>query len=217
MATSLMKYIENYDHIIWDFNGTLVDDTSLCAKLVCRQLTNDNLPSITTEEYRELFCFPVIKYYEKLGYDFNETCFKKLAKDFIEEYREKVPTIQLFNGTKEILQNVLDMGMQQSILSAASQDDLQSMTNFLEITNFFDHIYGLPDHYAASKLERGRELINHSQINTQKTLLIGDTDHDLEVGKALMVDVLLIADGHQTYERLTRVHDNVLQSRYDFN
>ncbi len=43
--------------------------------------------------------------------------------------------------------------------------------------------------------------------------MIGDTDHDLEVGNELGIDVLLIADGHQSFEKLKNVHDNVIETR----
>jgi phosphoglycolate phosphatase len=43
--------------------------------------------------------------------------------------------------------------------------------------------------------------------------LIGDTDHDLEVGLALGVDVILLSDGHQSPERLSALHHTVLHHR----
>jgi phosphoglycolate phosphatase len=82
------------------------------------------------------------------------------------------------------------------------------------LTHYFDRVYGLKDHYARSKVERGRELIFDSQIDREHTLLIGDTDHDLEVAQELGIEALLIADGHQSFERLEPRHHRVLKSRH---
>ena len=78
----------------------------------------------------------------------------------------------------------------------------------------FDHIFGIDNHYAGSKLERGRELIEKSRISPSQTLLIGDTDHDLQVANELGIDALLIADGYQSFNKLSQLHHNVLESRY---
>jgi phosphoglycolate phosphatase len=72
----------------------------------------------------------------------------------------------------------------------------------------------LSDFHAAGKLERGKELLVQSRMPKETTLLIGDTDHDLEVGKALGIEVLLLADGHQSFSRLNAKHDRILKSRH---
>ena len=59
------------------------------------------------------------------------------------------------------------------------------------------------------------EITSNIDKLTSFTVLIGDTDHDLEVGRSMGVEVLLIADGHQSYNRLIKCHDNVMKSRYD--
>ena len=75
-------------------------------------------------------------------------------------------------------------------------------------------MFGISDHFATSKLARGRELLLKSDIPPHKTILVGDTDHDLDVGKELGIDVLLIADGHQSFEKLSGIHSNVIESRF---
>ena len=51
-------------------------------------------------------------------------------------------------------------------------------------------------------------------LNAKEVLLIGDTDHDFEVAKALEVDCLLISHGHHCHSRLIQtgalvIHDLV--------
>ncbi len=64
---------------------------------------------------------------------------------------------------------------------------------------------------AGSKVARGRELIARVNEPLEQTVLIGDTDHDLEVGKALGIDVILVDHGHQDILRLQKVHSKVLK------
>ena len=50
----------------------------------------------------------------------------------------------------------------------------------------------------------------HVGIDPADSVIIGDTDHDLEVGDALGVDVILLADGHQNEERLRKTRATVI-------
>ena len=59
-----------YTHIIWDFNGTVLDDVEAGIRSVNDMLAARGLPVITSvAQYRELFSFPVIDYYRRLGLD----------------------------------------------------------------------------------------------------------------------------------------------------
>jgi len=59
-------------------------------------------------------------------------------------------------------------------------------------------------------IQRGHDLLRESGVPATRTLLIGDTDHDLEVGHALGISVLLVTHGHQSAERLKRLHHDVI-------
>ena len=63
-------------------------------------------------------------------------------------------------------------------------------------------IAGLGDHYASSKIERGKELLGDLKADPTKTLMIGDTVHDFEVAQSIGSDCVLLANGHNKKERL---------------
>ena len=52
-----------YKHIIWDWNGTLLDDAWLCVDVINGVLSRRNMSTISLRQYQELFNFPVIDYY----------------------------------------------------------------------------------------------------------------------------------------------------------
>jgi phosphoglycolate phosphatase len=71
------------------------------------------------------------------------------------------------------------------------------------ILHYFDHIIGINDHYAKGKLEFAVDFIKKNNIYQEKTILIGDTTHDFEVAEAIGCKCLLIANGHQSFGRLS--------------
>lgn len=214
IAAKFLDRLSPYNHIIWDWNGTILDDVRQTSEVISIILEKYDMPALSQQAYRDIFCFPVKNYYERLGFDFNKVSFEELSDLFIELYTQKSAEAGLFLGMVETLEALGQAGKKLSVLSAASQAHLEQMLEQHQLHIHFTHVYGLDNHYAASKLERGRELINAAQILPGETILVGDTDHDFEVGKELGVDVLLVGDGHQCKSRLSKIHHNVLPTRY---
>ena len=48
-----------YKHIIWDWNGTLLDDRWLCVEGINQALVKRDLNLISENQYRKIFTFPV--------------------------------------------------------------------------------------------------------------------------------------------------------------
>lgn len=210
---AILPHLKGKSHIIWDWNGTLLDDVDFVVEVVGKILDEHDMPRITRENYLEVFCFPVSEYYKRIGFDFEKHSFEKLSEKFVTGYKAGLKGTQLHQGVKDLLHNLKLNKVSHSMLSATQQDYLHEQLEHFGIRHFFDHIYGLSNYHAKGKVERGLELIKDTGIPKDKTILVGDTDHDLEVGKEMGIEVLLLGDGHQSYERLCALHSKVLKCR----
>jgi phosphoglycolate phosphatase len=210
----LEKYFKNKTHIIWDWNGTLLDDVRLCAEITNELLTERGLPGLGLEEHRKLFRMPVKDYYQELGFNLSATEWPIVANIFVERYRERVKGCSLFEGARELLNALRGKDKKLAILSAANENDLHRLLQHYGIDDFFEHVCGLSDVYAASKIERGAELLNKWEVARSNVILVGDMDHDLEVGESLGIDVVVLGDGHQHSARLLLKCKDVILSRY---
>ena len=68
--------------IIWDWNGTLLDDAEMCLEAINIMLKKRNLPELSMERYRDVFTFPVIEYYREVGFDFTLEAWDPVATEF---------------------------------------------------------------------------------------------------------------------------------------
>ena len=204
-----------YSHIIWDWNGTLLDDAEWCLEVINRQLKTHGLTPLSgIDEYRKVFCFPIIKYYENIGFNFSEKPFEELAEDFNDLYRaDNTGNCGLHQNTMDVLSAIRREGMAQVILSASERSFLMSQIGVFGITDVFEEILGISDIYAASKVDIGLDYIQRTDINS--AVLIGDTTHDCDVAKALGVDCILIPNGHQSRETLLMCGVTVLDGIID--
>lgn len=193
----LNRALAQKTHVLWDWNGTLLDDIDLCVEVIGELLTRYDLPLIDREIYRARFGFPVRAYYERIGFDFSRTPFETVAAEFVAAYNARVERCSLFPDAKDLIQSLSREGRTQAILSAAHEVELMRLTGKHGLKEWLAHVYGLPDHYAAGKIARGKELITALGANPKDCVLVGDTIHDAEVAEALGIDVILLGDGHQ--------------------
>jgi phosphoglycolate phosphatase len=190
--------------IIWDWNGTLLKDLDLCVTSINILLEKRSLPKLDAQKYKAIFSFPVRDYYKAIGFDFAREEFEVPAIEFIELYESQVENCTLQPGALDILHYFEEKGTRQFILSAMHQEMLEKTLNYNGIFGFFEGVAGLGDHFAVSKVERGQQLISQFNIERENTWIIGDTIHDYEVAQELGIRCILIADGHQSEERLKK-------------
>lgn len=192
----------HYQHIIWDYNGTLLNDVKLCVDVINGLLKKRGIPLMTVQKYKEMFDFPVKDYYEKIGFDFEKESFEIVGTEFITEYDKRQKTSNLYPGVEELLSEIKSSGIKQSILSARKEEQLLEELKSFNIYDYFEEIVGLNDHYAGGKVERGIKLIKKLKVPKNKILMIGDTKHDAEVAKEAGIDCILLSHGHHTKEKL---------------
>ena len=198
-----------YTHVLWDFNGTILNDLDTgiqCANALLKRRNMKTMNSL--EEYYNVFGFPIIKYYERLGFDFEKESYDVLAKEWVKEYKYYSKNSKIHDGIIDVFEKIKAHNIPQFILSATEKDMLIEQVKGLGIDKYFDDILGLDNFHAHSKVEIGKEW--KANIKPQKAVLIGDTIHDYEVAKEIGIDCILIAKGHQNKELLTTCGVTVL-------
>jgi phosphoglycolate phosphatase len=208
----LMDNIKSCKHIIWDWNGTLLDDVNIAIDAMNNLLKKRSLPLLDMEKYKEIFIFPVKDYYARLGFNFMAEPFEKLAAEFISEFSSDKYQFRLYDGVEEVLDRISNLGISQSILSASQEQELNKDVSKLNINDYFVRIAGLSNHCAASKVERGKNLLNDLGLKPDEVLLIGDTAHDYEVATELGCGCLLICNGHQSYRRISNCNASIIET-----
>ncbi len=194
--------LSRYTHILWDWNGTLLNDNWLCVEVMNTMLSSRDLPLLTLDHYRDIFDFPVKDYYLKLGFDFQRESFEIVGMDFMIRYNQRQMECGLHKDAVSSLKCIAENGFRQNILSAREQNELRQETIDLGVAAFFDHVDGLDDHYARGKTDVGLRLLKEIDVEKRRILFVGDTCHDAEVAKELGIDCVLIPNGHHSEARL---------------
>ena len=187
--------------ILWDWNGTLLDDLQYGMDVRNRIFPAFQLPTINSiEEYHAQFTFPIRLYYERAGV--TDEIFVPVAHAWMDEYVRGFSTVPLHADARETLDRFAARGLRQTVLSASKLDLLTQQIAQFDIQHYFSAILGLGDIYAGSKEEIGRQYLLSSGIAPTDTFMIGDTLHDADVARAIGAKCVLVSRGHQSRQTL---------------
>ena len=191
-----------YDHVIWDFNGTVLDDMQVGIDSVNEMLKKRGLRELSgLEEYRAAFDFPVEDYYRRLGFDFEKedytTCLAPLWVSLYEQNEWRAP---LFAGVEPLARALRARGVRQSILSASESSMMKAQLQARGALDWFDEIWGNDRIHAYGK--KGLAAAWRDAHREARALVIGDTTHDFVAAQVMGADCILVAAGHHSYEKL---------------
>ena len=189
-------------HVIWDWNGTLLNDVDGCVDVLNGLLKRRGLPDVTRELYRQRFGFPVRPFYEHLGFDVSEVAFEALSHEFIGAYKSVLHQVRLHADALEVIAELNTCLDGQLVVSAMEHNMLGLMLQDYGVMPLLSGHQGTPNMQAGSKVDVGVAKVRAMGLQAEELLLVGDTEHDLELARALGCACVLHAGGHQTHERL---------------
>ena len=191
------------DLVIWDFNGTIIDDVALGIESVNTMLAARGLATISgVEEYRRRLRFPIIDYYRDLGFDFDAEPYEKLAHEWVALYNAGADRLSAVDGATEAIRAIHGAGLPQIIISASEEKMMLRALDRFGLTQYFDEIIGQDNIYAAGKLETAR--LFGERCGAKCPVVIGDTLHDFEMARSLGARCILYRGGHSSAADLER-------------
>ncbi len=196
------SFLDKINLIVWDWNGTIIDDVALCVDIINRLLEEHGLQRIGLKTYRRLFRFPVREYYKSLGFDFDKVSFDVVGQEFINRYNQNLDKITLQPGARELLEALKKADKTQVLISARKQSQLLEDVERFGLSGYFDRIIGLDDDLARGKEHLVREFFQNTQTDPEAALFIGDTEHDCRIAKSLGAHYFMVSNGHNSADRL---------------
>lgn len=201
--------MKNYTHIAWDFNGTILNDLDASLSAANALLEQYKLPTLPDlDAYREVFGFPVIDYYRRIGFDFDRIPYSVLAPEWVAYYKRFAANVTYFAEIPTLLEKLRQASIPQMIVTASYRGLIEEQLAELGIQDYFEELLALDNINAESKTAlaaRWREMNPNA-----RPLFIGDTEHDLETARAMGADCLLVASGHRPYGALSKCSDAVV-------
>ncbi len=195
--------------IFWDWNGTLLDDVAMAHRVTNEVFSALHYATLTLEEYRAAFRFPVIDYYRARGG--KDEDFPRVAEIWSDAYLAAFPGCPLMAGAAQTVRELHEKGCRQLILSASKTENLRAqVAMYPELNGMFERLLGTGDIYAGGKTHVAQAYLAETGLDPQTVVMVGDSCHDAEVADAIGCRCVLIARGHQNDVQLQKAGKPIL-------
>ena len=190
-------------HIIWDFNGTLLNDAQLSVDADNAVFAQLGLPPITIDDYRAHMTMPVRDFYTALGIDLNVYTYDTISRLWLAIFNAGALEAGLVPGMLDVVRALHGAGRSQSVLSASFEPSLRHQCDALGLTPYMRAIDGQEDENAERKTAIGHRQLARLGLSGENAVLIGDLATDAELAHELGASCILVPWGHNSLERLS--------------
>jgi phosphoglycolate phosphatase-like HAD superfamily hydrolase len=190
-------------HLVWDWNGTLLNDLDLVVYATNVCLASVGGPVVTADEHRRDFRRPVPEYYAYvLGRPVDAVEFSQLDAAFHGAYRSRLAECAL---SADALDAIRSWTGTQSLLSMWFHDELVPEVTRRGLVDLLSRVDGLraelgggrkADHLAAHLAALG--------VDGADCVLIGDSVDDAHAAQSVGAACVLYAGGFTDLDRLLK-------------
>lgn len=198
-----------YKLAIFDWNGTLIDDSFANHAAANAELREFGQPEISLERYRDTMDFPFIHFFNRNGID-TDTYLKnqqKMQDVFMSVYEPEQQKAPLRSGAMDVLNRLLDADIKLMILSNHLQEHLELQMAERHVHAKFHHICGSPDASALavmklSKLDRLTKAMDEFGYKAEEAFIIGDSLEEPDIAHKMQMKCISVTWGCFSAERL---------------
>lgn len=201
-------------HLVWDWNGTLLDDIDAVIGATNAAFAELGLEPITLARYRDLYTVPVPKFYERLmGRLPTDAEWELMDGVFHRHYWQRAEGCGLTLGAAELLAARQASGFTQSLLSLAPHAELVPLVRRHGIEERFVRVDG---RVGSSTEGKSAHMVRHLQaldgVDPVRIVVIGDAADDARAAAHVGARAVLYTGGSHSRASLEAVGVPVVDS-----
>jgi phosphoglycolate phosphatase-like HAD superfamily hydrolase len=195
--------------IVWDWNGTLLNDLWAVVDATNYSLRNYGARALATDDYRRVFRRPVKTFHEELiGRTLSPEEWRAIDQDYWRRYDDLFPRTALATHARSLLSLLRNRGLQQTLLSMTSHDRLRRSVIYHDLVQFFTRIDGRGEQDGDAKLATLKRHVDGLHLDPREIYVIGDTvDDALSASELGLKYVLVAACSFEGLDRLLEVSE----------
>ncbi|HZW87183.1 MAG TPA: HAD-IA family hydrolase [Gallionella sp.] len=205
---------KRYDLIVFDWDGTVMDSTALIAgsiQAACRDL---GLTVPDDETARHVIGLGLDQALRYAVPDLSEQQYPELVERYRYHFLSQDEKIPLFDGARETIVELHEARYQLAVATGKSHAGLNrameatDMKRYFHATRTADQTFSKPD--PAMLLE----LMDELGVSVERTLMVGDTTHDVLMAQNAQVDVVAMGHGAHPAVQLQQLNPLALVENF---
>lgn len=194
-----------FELIVFDWDGTLMDSHQRILECLKSAANDCNATQLTDNEFSDVIGLGLKEATEALYPEFSV----QQVQDYSDRYRyhymvENETHSPLFKGTKETLQALHDAGYWMAVATGKGRQGLDLVLNESDLSSFFLTTRCASETFSKPHPQMLEEILMELGIDAKQTLMIGDTEYDMQLAQNAGTHSLAVSYGVHSLDRLLK-------------
>jgi phosphoglycolate phosphatase len=195
-------------YIVFDFDGTIVDSMDIAINVYNKLAEKHEYKQIVQED-KEYLRGLTVK--EKCAYlEFPTYKIPFLAPSFYRLYKESMKDLVMFDGIKELLNELVEKGYQLAVISSNSEEVIREFLQKYQI-DFMDDIVCSSNILGKDKVIK--KFLKKRKLKSTEMIYIGDEVRDVVAAKKCDVPVIWVEWGFDLREKVAKEEPNYIVTK----
>lgn len=194
---------KTYELIVFDWDGTLIDSEARIVTCMQCAARDTGVPEPTQEAARDIIGLGMKEAVERLF----PTLDGREVESLIDAYRvhwlgNQIAEARIFNGARELLEELHNAGHLLAVATGKSRRGLDKALDESGLGTFFHATRCADETFSKPHPRMLEEILTDLDASPADTLVIGDTEYDMQMAGSARVDAVGVTHGVHSAERL---------------
>lgn len=196
-----------FDLIIFDWDGTLINSIDWITNCIQHAAVQHDCPTPESQAAKDVIGLSINKAMQTLFPQVDEQTQERLVTCYSQKYFSKqISKDDLFPGVYEMLVQLNETGYQLAVATGKTRAGLKEALQATETEELFC-ITRCSDETASKPDPRMlREIIQHTNVAKERSLMVGDSIHDLQMAHNAHISAIAVSFGAHSEEFLQQYH-----------
>lgn len=200
---------QRFDLIVFDWDGTLFDSTALITRCIQAACADLGVPVPSDEDASYVIGMGLIEALQHAAPDLPRERYAELGNRYRYHYFAKQHEVVLFEGALAMLESLKSRQHLLGVATGKSRRGLDEALASVSLARLFDATRTADETASKPDPRMLLELMDELGVAPERTLMIGDTTHDLQLAAnagTASIGVGYGAHAHESFEAFSPVH-----------
>ncbi|TXI47559.1 HAD family hydrolase [Methylophilus sp.] len=202
--------MKQFDLVVWDWDGTIADSTGMITQALIKAADEAGLPALSEARARSIIGLGLRESIEVLYGDIPEFQAQALANHYQRNYYAGENTMVLFGGIADTIAAIDRTGCKQAVATGKGRRGLNAALQLSGLSKFFNATKTVDECFSKPHPQMLDELMDELVVMPARTLMIGDSQYDMQMGKNAGVITAAVSYGSQTASHLQQYSPDYL-------
>jgi phosphoglycolate phosphatase len=202
--------MSRYELIVFDWDGTLMDSTGHIVSCMQQAIAELSLPPLDNKSVSHIIGLGLTEAVQALYPDIDSEILSQLAIGYKRVWLENPHHTPLFDNAEHLVALLNQQNYFVAVATGKSRQGLNKVLKSTQLGPLFHATRCADECHSKPHPQMIEELMTFLGVPPEQTLMIGDTEYDLQMAHNAGVDSLAISHGAHGIETLKACHPRAI-------